>query len=55
LFGTFKRAALGWQGDAFSEDELRVTRQFLMNKALSIGGGTTEVQLNLVAKALGLG
>ena len=37
-----------------SEDELRVTRQFLMNKALSIGGGTTEVQLNLVAKTLGL-
>ncbi|MEH6551670.1 MAG: acyl-CoA dehydrogenase family protein [Pseudomonadales bacterium] len=47
-------AGLGWEGDEFSEDELRVTRQFLMNKALSIGGGTTEIQLNLVAKALGL-
>jgi acyl-CoA dehydrogenase len=55
LLALLGSAALGWEGDAFSEDELRVTRQFLMNKALSIGGGTTEVQLNLVAKALGLG
>lgn len=47
-------AALGWEGDEFSEDELRVARQFLMNKALTIGGGTTEIQLNLVAKSLGL-
>lgn len=51
LLGT---AGLGWEGDEFSADELRVTRQFLMNKALSIGGGTTEIQLNLVAKSLGL-
>jgi len=40
--------------DDFSADELQVPRQFLMNKALSIGGGTTEIQRNLVAKALGL-
>jgi acyl-CoA dehydrogenase len=45
---------LGWEGDGFSDDELMATRQFLMNKALSIGGGTTEVQLNLIAKQLGL-
>ena len=54
LMALLGSAALGWEGDAFSEDELRLTRQFLMNKALSIGGGTTEVQLNLVAKTLGL-
>lgn len=45
---------LGWEGEGFSDDEIQATRQFLMNKALSIGGGTTEVQMNLVAKALGL-
>ena len=47
-------AALGWKGDGLSDDELQVARQFLTNKALTIGGGTTEVQLNLIAKALGL-
>ncbi len=51
LLGT---AALGWEGEEFSEDELQVGKQFLTNKALTIGGGTTEVQLNLIAKALGL-
>jgi len=45
---------LGWDGEGFTEQELKVPRYFLMNKSLSIGGGTTEVQLNLVAKALGL-
>lgn len=45
---------LGWEGDGFDDAELMATRQFLMNKALSIGGGTTEVQLNLIAKQLGL-
>ena len=54
LMALLGSAALGWEGDEFSEDELRLTRQFLMNKALSIGGGTTEVQLNLVARTLGL-
>ncbi len=51
LLGT---QGLGWEGEGFSEDELQLTRQFLMNKALSIGGGTTEVQMNLIAKQLGL-
>ena len=46
--------ALGWEGEDFSEDEIQIARQFLTNKSLTIGGGTTEVQLNLIAKALGL-
>ncbi len=45
---------LGWEGDGFDDAELRACRQFLMNKALSLGGGTTEVQMNLVARAIGL-
>ena len=47
-------AGLGWEGDDFSSDELQILRQFLTNKALTIGGGTTEVQLNLIAKSMGL-
>jgi alkylation response protein AidB-like acyl-CoA dehydrogenase len=54
LLAMLGSAALGWEGDGFSDDELQVTRQFLTNKALTIGGGTTEVQLNLMARALGL-
>ena len=47
--------ALGWEGDGFDEEELRVTREWLRSKANSIEGGTTEVQLNIIAKrVLGL-
>jgi hypothetical protein len=34
---------------------MHTLKALLLSKALSIGDGTTEVQLNLVAKALGLG
>lgn len=54
LLALLGSAALGWEGEGFSDDELQVARQFLTNKALTIGGGTTEVQLNLIAKSLGL-
>jgi alkylation response protein AidB-like acyl-CoA dehydrogenase len=47
--------ALGWEGDAFNERELSTTRQWLRSKANSIEGGTSEVQLNVIAKrVLGL-
>ncbi|MBC7637520.1 MAG: acyl-CoA dehydrogenase, partial [Acetobacteraceae bacterium] len=46
---------LGWEGDEFSPDELRRTSEWLRSKAGSIAGGTSEVQLNIVAKrVLGL-
>ena len=46
---------LGWDGDDFSPDELRRTKEWLRSKAGSIAGGTSEVQLNIVAKrVLGL-
>lgn len=52
LMGT---QAVGWQGDAFSEREINTTRQWLRSKANSIEGGTSEVQLNVIAKrVLGL-
>lgn len=47
--------SLGWEGDGFDEDELQITREWLRSKANSIEGGTSEVQLNVIAKrVLGL-
>jgi alkylation response protein AidB-like acyl-CoA dehydrogenase len=46
---------LGWEGEGFTSDELRFTREWLRSKANSIEGGTSEVQLNIIAKrVLGL-
>ena len=46
---------LGWDGDDFTADELRRTKEWMRSKAGSIAGGTSEVQLNIVAKrVLGL-
>ena len=47
--------SLGWEGEGFEADELQITREWLRSKANSIEGGTSEVQLNIVAKrVLGL-
>lgn len=42
--------ALGWDGDDFNRDEILTNRAWLFSKALSIAGGTSEVQLNIIAK-----
>jgi alkylation response protein AidB-like acyl-CoA dehydrogenase len=47
--------ALGWEGPGFDEDALDVTREWLRSRGNSIEGGTSEVQLNIIAKhVLGL-
>lgn len=47
--------ALGWEAPAFDERELLTTREWLRSRANSIEGGTSEVQLNIIAKrVLGL-
>jgi len=47
--------ALGWDGQGFSDREIGTTRQWLRSKGNSIEGGTSEVQLNVIAKrVLGL-
>jgi hypothetical protein len=45
---------LGWQGDEFTERELSTTREWLRSNANSIEGGTSKIQLNIIAKR-GLG
>ena len=43
---------IGWEGEDFSATEIDTARQCLFSKALSIAGGTTEVQLNIIAKRI---
>jgi alkylation response protein AidB-like acyl-CoA dehydrogenase len=46
---------LGWEGPGFSDDELALTRDWLRSRGNTIEGGTSEVQLNIIAKnVLGL-
>jgi alkylation response protein AidB-like acyl-CoA dehydrogenase len=47
--------ALGWEGPGFSERELTLTRDWLRSRGNTIEGGTSEIQLNIIAKrVLGL-
>jgi acyl-CoA dehydrogenase len=41
---------LGWEGDGFSTDELDTVRLWAMSKGMTIAGGSSEIQLNLIAK-----
>ena len=41
---------IGWEGDAFSEDEIENVRGWLSGKAISIYGGSYEIQNNIIAK-----
>ncbi len=55
LLETMGTRSLGWEGVGFADRELNTTRQWLRSKANSIEGGTSEVQLNVIAKrVLGL-
>ena len=43
---------LGWEGEGFSEAELTQTRTWLWGKAVSIYGGSNEIQRSIIAKAI---
>ena len=48
-------AGLGWEGEEFDDLDLVLCRSWLRSKGNSIEGGTSEVQLNVIAKrVLGL-
>jgi alkylation response protein AidB-like acyl-CoA dehydrogenase len=42
--------SLGWEGEGFEPDELRATRDWLRSRGNTIEGGTTEIQLGIIAK-----
>ena len=44
--------SLGWEGESFADEELMTTRAWLRSKANSIEGGTSEIQLNIIAKRI---
>jgi alkylation response protein AidB-like acyl-CoA dehydrogenase len=47
--------ALGWEGPGFEDSELETTRAWLRSRGNTIEGGTSEIQLNIIAKrVLGL-
>ncbi len=47
--------SLGWEGPGFADDELTLTRDWLRSRGNTIEGGTSEIQLNIIAKqVLGL-
>jgi acyl-CoA dehydrogenase len=55
LVGILGPQALGWEGEGFDAGELDATRAWLRARGNSIEGGTSEVQLNIIAKrVLGL-
>jgi alkylation response protein AidB-like acyl-CoA dehydrogenase len=47
--------SLGWEGEGFTQRELTLARDWLRSRGNTIEGGTSEVQLNIIAKrVLGL-
>lgn len=55
LLEALGQQGLGWGGEGFSEVEVQAMRSMLRSKANSIEGGTSEINLNIVAKrVLGL-
>jgi alkylation response protein AidB-like acyl-CoA dehydrogenase len=43
---------LGWEGEAFSREELETVRGWLSGKAMSIYGGSAEIQNNIISKRI---
>lgn len=41
---------LSWEGGAFSPEEHDIARLWLLSKTYTLGGGSSEIQLNLIAR-----
>ena len=53
LLDLMGHCALGWEGDEFTDQELALSKAWLGSFAQTIAGGSSEVQLNVIATALG--
>jgi alkylation response protein AidB-like acyl-CoA dehydrogenase len=43
---------LGWEGETFKPDEVEAVRGWLWGKAMSIYGGSAEIQNNIISKRI---
>ncbi len=43
---------LGWEGEGFTPEELEAVRMWLSGKAMSIYGGSAEIQKNIISKRI---
>ena len=43
---------LGWSGEEFEAEEIEAVRGWLWGKAMSIYGGSAEIQNNIIAKRI---
>jgi alkylation response protein AidB-like acyl-CoA dehydrogenase len=43
---------LGWEGDSFTREEIETVRGWLSGKAMSIYGGSFEIQNNIISKRI---
>ena len=43
---------LGWEGEAFTPEEVETVRGWLSGKAMSIYGGSFEIQNNIISKRI---
>jgi alkylation response protein AidB-like acyl-CoA dehydrogenase len=48
----FGNQGLGWEGEAFTRDEIDTVRGWLSGKAMSIYGGSFEIQNNIISKRI---
>ncbi|MFL5294820.1 MAG: acyl-CoA dehydrogenase family protein [Phenylobacterium sp.] len=52
MLEVFGHQGLGWEGEAFSREELETVRGWLSGKAMSIYGGSFEIQNNIISKRI---
>ena len=43
---------LGWEGETFAPEEIESVRSWLGGKAMSIYGGSVEIQNNIISKRI---
>lgn len=48
----FGHQGLGWEGDDFTREEIETVRGWLSGKAMSIYGGSFEIQNNIISKRI---